>query len=55
MFSKKTLKSKTFWLGIVLVAKGIIHVAQGDTQNGVEDIRNGMILIVARDAVSKIT
>jgi hypothetical protein len=54
MVKSTTLKSKTFWAGIVSVVTGVGMVIQGDVGNGVMTAVMGVLAIVGRDAISKV-
>ena len=53
MIDKKTLKTKTFWLGLVSVGWGITEIVQGNVEQGIVEIKLGLLAIFARDAYSK--
>lgn len=50
---KENLRSKTFWTGIVMVGLGIYRSIEGDAENGMELIVEGIGLIFLRSAVRK--
>lgn len=54
MFSLETLKTKTFWAGVVTIVTGIGMYACGDHVDGIQAIITGIITIVGRDAITKL-
>lgn len=48
-----TLKSKTFWMGVVGIAGGVVAIVFGETEKGVQAIVAGVGMIFARDAIEK--
>ena len=54
MFQDKTLKSKSFWVGVLTVGFGIFQLTQGNTAEAVAEIQAGLLIICGRDAIAKI-
>lgn len=53
LLDKKTLQSKTFWLGVMGIIGGIVLLSNGHTKEGIESIVAGLAMITARDAITK--
>ena len=51
---KKTLTSKTFYVGLLTVAAGLYHFTQRDYNTGVTLILGGLAMITGRDAIAKV-
>jgi len=52
---KELFKTKTAWLGLALVGYGFYHILMLDMQDqGLDYIKEGLILIFGRHAISKI-
>lgn len=49
---KPLYKSKTFWTGIGLVGYGVFQIVQGDQEQGIHSIMEGLGLIFLRSAVN---
>ena len=50
---KDLAKTKTFWSGIGLVLYGSYMLAEGNIEEGVQNILTGLSVIFLRDAISK--
>lgn len=53
MFNKDTFKSKTFWMGIITVATGVVAFCYGEADKGIGCIIAGGAMITGRDAIQK--
>lgn len=53
LIKKETIKSKSFWLGLVTLAGGVVALAYGETEKGITAIIAGAAMICGRDAISK--
>jgi len=50
---KDTIKTKTFWTGLGLVAYGIVQIANNNLSEGINSILTGLSIIFLRDAITK--
>ena len=50
---KVLLAAKTFWLGITTIVGGAILIKQGNLNEGILGVINGLGLIFIRDAIAK--
>lgn len=51
--NSETMKSRTFWGGVALIATGIGLLIDGQQQEGLISISAGFVAITGRDAISK--
>lgn len=51
---KRLITKKTFWGGIALIGAGIASFVNGDTQEAIRTILEGVTVITLRDAIRKI-
>lgn len=53
MLQKGTVRSKTFWSGVIGIVAGVGLIAQGMTKEGIEAIVAGVVAIFLRDGIEK--
>lgn len=53
MIVKDTIKTKTFWSGLGLIAYGIIQITNNNPTEGINSILTGLSIIFLRDAIQK--
>lgn len=49
----RIIKTKTFWAGLSLVGYGVVNIASGNYQEGVQNILEGLAFIFLRSAIAK--
>jgi hypothetical protein len=50
---KDTIKTKTFWSGLGLIAYGIVQITNGNQTEGINSVLTGLSIIFLRDAITK--
>lgn len=50
----RTLKTKSFWVGLGTVVYGVTLIAQGNVEVGIPTVMGGLAVMAGRDAISKI-
>ena len=54
LVTEGTVKTKGFWLGLLLMVGGAVVVCVGDAAKGVELIIAGAVMICGRDTMQKL-
>lgn len=54
MFNKKTLTSKTFWVGLASIAAGAFLCYRGDVDQGLTLVGGGLIAVTGSDRLTKV-
>lgn len=50
----KLFKSKTVWMGLVVIGAGVYEITNGFVDKGLERIGFGLTIIFGRDAIAKV-
>lgn len=54
LFTKTLFKTKSFYVGLITVAVGIIFYIKGDVSLGIELTLLGLAVVTGRDAIEKL-